>query len=182
MPLGLTMSNRGPRVTKSWTGREALHLWGSSLLFPRRGTSCTSRRSRGCSLPPPHSHRTLHCGPALLTARANGVWHNRLRWICLAGPHSAIYLPVFYTFKAAFQGGIYDPVQAAVQGLHLYRANFVTDNAMSLMLWIPGDILCFTVPLQMRMPLSHALNVVFLSGLSALRGAQTVVVPTVNLA
>jgi len=90
------------------------------------------------------------------------------------------YLPVFYTFKAAFQGGIYEPVQAAVQGLHLYRANFVTDNAMSLMLWIPGDILCFTVPLHMRMPLSHALNFVFLSGLSALRGAQTIVVPTVN--
>ena len=82
-----------------------------------------------------------------------------------------MYFPCFYTVKELVQGNSYNPVDWVINGCSKYANNFVTDNTKLLMLWGPADIILFSVPMYLRMPLRHIVSLGWTSYLSFLRGS-----------
>lgn len=75
------------------------------------------------------------------------------------------YFPVFYSFKAWFEG------EMPMVALARYKTHFVEDNAAQLSVWLPGDIIVFAVPAWLRLPTSHMLGFLWSTVLSWMRGA-----------
>merc|ERR1719336_1600981 len=68
-----------------------------------------------------------------------------------------LYFPVFYTVKAMMQDGNYS-LDAVRSGIKKYRKNFKQDNLASCSVWIPLDLLAFSVPMFVRLPLDHTIS------------------------
>jgi len=70
---------------------------------------------------------------------------------------SCVYLPTFYLFKAVFFG---DCGLASCFGdsWGTYRENFVNDLPALLKCWGPADLVCFSVPLYLRIPIRHVVS------------------------
>jgi hypothetical protein len=104
---------------------------------------------------------------------------------------TVIYLPTFYIFKAAVFGGggstmmmtmIDDPLPTAPAdpvvlqwlstGLDNYRTNFAKDEADLIKVWLPADLVCFSVPLYLRLPVRHVVSFVWTAYLSFVRGGH----------
>ena len=89
-----------------------------------------------------------------------------------------VYFPIFYTFKAAFQSDTsmhWDrEVFSRAPGVasQMYRKNMVEDMKLNLSIWIPGDAVCFCVPLWLRMPACHMFNLTWFCFLSGSRGGE----------
>jgi len=66
-----------------------------------------------------------------------------------------IYLPTFYIFKAGVFSGSSDPSVWASAGLENYVTNFAKDESDLLKVWFPANLVCFSVPLYMRLPVRH---------------------------
>ena len=66
-----------------------------------------------------------------------------------------IYLPTFYIFKASVFSGSTDPTVWTSTGLENYSKNFGKDEFDLLRVWLPADIVCFSVPLYLRLPARH---------------------------
>eukprot|EP00418_Pyrodinium_bahamense_P033210 CAMPEP_0179137328 /NCGR_PEP_ID=MMETSP0796-20121207/65505_1 /TAXON_ID=73915 /ORGANISM="Pyrodinium bahamense, Strain pbaha01" /LENGTH=226 /DNA_ID=CAMNT_0020836499 /DNA_START=21 /DNA_END=701 /DNA_ORIENTATION=+ len=63
--------------------------------------------------------------------------------------------PVFYLFKANIQeGGSFD--ECTAHAWFYYRQNVLEDMARNCMCWVPGNIICFSAPAWLRLPLTHA--------------------------
>mmetsp|Transcript_21732 Transcript_21732/g.61651 ORF Transcript_21732/g.61651 Transcript_21732/m.61651 type:complete len:218 (-) Transcript_21732:352-1005(-) len=101
-----------------------------------------------------------------------------------------VFFPFFYIFKGAIQGGCFDYLidsthrgdlslgqlsellrKAAAAGLALYIPEFQTDNLANMYFWGPGDIIVFTVPGWLRMPLCTVGQFFWFWLLSWMRGA-----------
>uniref|UniRef100_A0A7S0FQM0 Uncharacterized protein n=1 Tax=Pyrodinium bahamense TaxID=73915 RepID=A0A7S0FQM0_9DINO len=65
------------------------------------------------------------------------------------------YFPLFYLFKAIIQDEG-SPTECVVHASLHYRQNALQDVTRSLICWVPGNILCFSVPAWLRLPLTHA--------------------------
>lgn len=90
----------------------------------------------------------------------------------LLGYTPFVFLPIFYMYKGALQ--VDSSGDGAVsKGMTMYRQNFLADNGRAILFWTPANVIFFSVPLYLRMPVGHTLNFLFLWGLSAFRGAQT---------
>ena len=85
---------------------------------------------------------------------------------------SAIYLPTFYVFKAAVFSGSAEPSVWLGSGLQSYQANFAKDEFDLLRVWLPADIVCFSVPLYLRLPVRHVVSFVWTAYLSFSRGGH----------
>ena len=83
-----------------------------------------------------------------------------------------IYFPVFYCFKESIQGESPDVLTTIPNGLSKYATNAVEDNLSMWALWIPGDIIVYSVPIWMRLPLNHGLSFIWTCYLSFLRGDE----------
>mmetsp|Transcript_30109 Transcript_30109/g.36787 ORF Transcript_30109/g.36787 Transcript_30109/m.36787 type:complete len:268 (-) Transcript_30109:56-859(-) len=83
-----------------------------------------------------------------------------------------VYLPTFYIFKAAVFGGSADPTSWAGMGLENYHANFAKDEFDLLRVWVPADLVCFSVPLYLRLPVRHVVSFVWTAYLSFARGGH----------
>lgn len=81
-----------------------------------------------------------------------------------------IYLPTFYCVKEMVQGGKSDPVAWVQDGCSKYVANWWTDVPQLVYVWVPTDIVCFSAPLWLRMPVRHVVSFVWTAYLSFLRG------------
>mmetsp|Transcript_20283 Transcript_20283/g.43868 ORF Transcript_20283/g.43868 Transcript_20283/m.43868 type:complete len:332 (-) Transcript_20283:193-1188(-) len=98
-----------------------------------------------------------------------------------------IALPVFYIFKASVLGGgsstmeltestnCHAPMMDLLQfwtqaGLENYHANFVADEATILKVWVPANLVIFSVPLYLRLPLRHVVSFVWTTYFSLIRG------------
>ena len=70
---------------------------------------------------------------------------------------SCVYLPTFYLFKAVFFG---DCGLASCFGdsWGTYRENFDNDLPALLKCWGPADLVCFSVPLYLRIPIRHVVS------------------------
>ena len=81
-----------------------------------------------------------------------------------------IALPVFYTFQASIFSGSLDPSDWLNQGYCTWKNNFLQDQTRIMRVWIPANILCFSVPLYLRLPARHAISFVWTTYFSFLRG------------
>jgi len=88
--------------------------------------------------------------------------------------YTFIYFPVFYVFKESIQGG--DKNRSATDiistGFKKYLTNFWPDNINIWALWIPGDAIIYAVPIWMRLPMNHALSLLWTMILSFMRGDE----------
>lgn len=83
-----------------------------------------------------------------------------------------VYLPTFYIFKAGVFSGSTDPGVWVSSGIENYQHNFSKDEADALKVWFPADLVCFSVPLYLRLPVRHAVSFVWTAYLSFSRGGH----------
>jgi hypothetical protein len=83
-----------------------------------------------------------------------------------------IYLPTFYVFKAGVFSGSLDPGAWVDTGLTNYAANFAKDELDLVRVWLPADLVCFSVPLYLRLPVRHVVSFVWTAYLSFTHGAH----------
>lgn len=83
-----------------------------------------------------------------------------------------IYLPTFYIFKASVFSGSYDPAVWVSAGLDSYQTNFAKDEVDLIKVWLPADLVCFSVPLYLRLPVRHVVSFVWTAYLSFARGGH----------
>lgn len=83
-----------------------------------------------------------------------------------------VYLPTFYSFKAAIFSGSKDPSVWVSTGLDNYITNFAKDELDLLRVWVPADLVCFSVPLYLRLPVRHVVSFAWTAYLSFTRGGH----------
>jgi len=83
-----------------------------------------------------------------------------------------IYLPTFYIFKASIFSGSMDPAVWTTTGLENYTNNFAKDEIDLIRVWLPADLVCFSVPLYLRLPVRHIVSFVWTAYLSFARGGH----------
>mmetsp|Transcript_39454 Transcript_39454/g.94886 ORF Transcript_39454/g.94886 Transcript_39454/m.94886 type:complete len:283 (-) Transcript_39454:292-1140(-) len=83
-----------------------------------------------------------------------------------------VYLPTFYVFKAGVFSGSPDPSVWLSTGLNNYSANFAKDEWDLVRVWAPADLVCFSVPLYLRLPSRHVVSFVWTAYLSFSRGGH----------
>lgn len=88
------------------------------------------------------------------------------------GVLSFVYLPTFYVFKAAVFTGSMDPTVWVSSGIGNYTNNFAKDAYDVVRVWGPADIICFSVPLWLRLPVRHVVSFVWTAYLSFVRGSK----------
>jgi len=85
---------------------------------------------------------------------------------------SLIFLPAFYVFKAGVFSGSMDPSIWTSTGLHAWQENFAKDEFDLIKVWFPADLICFSVPLYLRLPTRHIISFVYTAYLSFAHGAH----------
>ncbi|GAX20726.1 hypothetical protein FisN_7Hh036 [Fistulifera solaris] len=83
-----------------------------------------------------------------------------------------IYLPAFYIFKASVFSGSSVPAEWFASGIDTYQTNFVKDETDLIRVWLPADLVCFSVPLYLRLPVRHIVSFVWTAYLSFARGGH----------
>lgn len=81
-----------------------------------------------------------------------------------------VYLPTFYVFKAGVFSGSIDPSVWFSTGIENFTTNFSKDEADLLKVWLPADLVCFSVPLYLRLPFRHVVSFAWTAYLSVGRG------------
>jgi hypothetical protein len=85
---------------------------------------------------------------------------------------TAIYLPTFYIFKALVFSGTMDPSVWVSSGFDTFQTNFAKDEVDLIKVWLPADLVCFSVPLYLRLPVRHVVSFVWTAYLSFFRGGH----------
>lgn len=83
-----------------------------------------------------------------------------------------VYLPTFYIFKAGLLSGSLDPTVWSSSGLETYHTNFAKDEFDLIRVWLPADLVCFSVPLYLRLPVRHIVSFVWTAYISFSRGGH----------
>lgn len=83
-----------------------------------------------------------------------------------------IYLPTFYIFKAGVFSGSADPSIWLSTGLDNYNTNFAKDEFDLVRVFAPADLVCFSVPLYLRLPVRHVVSFGWTTYLSFARGGH----------
>ena len=83
-----------------------------------------------------------------------------------------VYLPAFYIFKASVFSGSSDPSDWFSAGVDTYATNFGKDETDLLKVWLPADLVCFSVPLYLRMPVRQSVSFLWTVYLSFARGGR----------
>jgi hypothetical protein len=80
-----------------------------------------------------------------------------------------VYLPTFYMFQAAVFSGSTDPSVWLAQAFDSLNNNFSKDELDLVRIWGPADLVCFSVPLYLRLPSRHAVSFLYITYFSFLR-------------
>ena len=80
-----------------------------------------------------------------------------------------MYFPTFYCVKELVQGPPGGNV--VVDGLSKYKENWVVDQTAMVKVWLPADVVFFSGPLWLRLPLRHVVSFGWTAYVSFLRGA-----------
>jgi len=86
-----------------------------------------------------------------------------------------VYFPIFYMFQAGMrsqESTDLELLQIASEAMQNYKKTFVEDNVASLGVWIPGDVLMFTVPAWLRMPALYGVSFFWLGLVSSTRAGE----------
>mmetsp|Transcript_16194 Transcript_16194/g.22770 ORF Transcript_16194/g.22770 Transcript_16194/m.22770 type:complete len:216 (+) Transcript_16194:28-675(+) len=84
------------------------------------------------------------------------------------------FFPLYYTMKESIQGTADVPRSASEvfnTAMTKFQKNWLEDFKALWKVWIVGDIVIFSCPLWMRLPLNHGLSFVYVCILSYMRGA-----------
>eukprot|EP00977_Amphora_coffeiformis_P002767 scaffold522_cov168-Amphora_coffeaeformis.AAC.14 len=85
---------------------------------------------------------------------------------------TAVYLPAFYIFKASVFEGSVDPTVWFGAGWDTYVSNFMKDEFDLVRVWLPADLVCFSVALYLRLPVRHIVSFAWTAYLSFSRGGH----------
>jgi hypothetical protein len=88
------------------------------------------------------------------------------------GMLSFVYLPTFYVFKGFVFGKTWDATEWVKDGIGNYTKNFSKDTFDVVRVWGPADLVCFSVPLWLRLPVRHIVSFVWTAYLSYVRGSK----------
>ncbi|CAE7565539.1 unnamed protein product [Symbiodinium sp. KB8] len=77
-----------------------------------------------------------------------------------------VHFPVFYIAQGAVHG------EDASSSLSRWRSNLLEDAAGGAAFWLPMDVLCFTVPMWLRMPIGYFTTFWYAALLSVFRGSE----------
>ena len=88
------------------------------------------------------------------------------------GVLTVAYLPAFYIFKAGVFSGSMDPIVWVRTGLTNYGTNVGEDWFDLLRVWLPADLICFSVPMYLRLPVRHVVSFAWTAYLSFARGGH----------
>ena len=80
-----------------------------------------------------------------------------------------MYFPTFYCVKELVQGPPGGNV--VVDVLSKYKENWVVDQTAMVKVWLPADVVFFSGPLWLRLPLRHVVSFGWTAYVSFLRGA-----------
>ena len=83
-----------------------------------------------------------------------------------------LYLPTFYIFKASIFSGSMDASVWFSSGVDSYVSNLSQDEDDLLKVWLPADIVCFSVPLYLRLPVRQIVGFGWTAYLSFTRGGH----------
>jgi hypothetical protein len=83
-----------------------------------------------------------------------------------------VYLPTFYAFKEFVFGKTWSPVDWVCDGIGKYQNNWSKDVYDVLRVWGPTDLVCFSVPMYLRLPVRHIVSFVWTAYLSFMRGSK----------
>lgn len=83
-----------------------------------------------------------------------------------------VYLPTFYVFKASVFSNSWNVVDWAQNGVRSYWTNWNKDVYDLFRVWVPADLLCFSVALYLRLPVRHIISFVWTAYLSFVRGSK----------
>ncbi|CAE6937313.1 unnamed protein product [Symbiodinium sp. CCMP2592] len=83
-----------------------------------------------------------------------------------------VYLPTFYVFKAGVFSTAWDASEWVKGGIGSYTRNWNKDVFDVFRVWGPADLVCFSVPLWLRLPVRHVVSFVWTAYLSFARGAN----------
>ncbi len=81
-----------------------------------------------------------------------------------------IYYPAFYSFKTLVEET--DGKSRPRQAFEKWRDNFIVDNLGMMAFWFPLEVVILSVPLWLRMPLTHAVSFTWCTVLSFFRGGK----------
>ena len=83
---------------------------------------------------------------------------------------SCVYLPTFYLFKALFFSSC-GVVGCLSDTWRVYTENLESDLPALIKCWGPADLVCFSVPLYLRIPIRHLVSFCWTIYLSLARGS-----------
>mmetsp|Transcript_20380 Transcript_20380/g.49963 ORF Transcript_20380/g.49963 Transcript_20380/m.49963 type:complete len:89 (-) Transcript_20380:3222-3488(-) len=83
-----------------------------------------------------------------------------------------VNLPTFYVLKAVIFSGSADPSIWVSTGLDTYQASLMKDAFDVVRVWLPADLVCFSVPLYLRLPVRHGVSFFWTMYLSFTRGGH----------
>jgi len=83
-----------------------------------------------------------------------------------------VYLPTFYVFKSAVFSSSWDVQQWGETGVNSYLKNWNKDVYDLVRVWVPADLICFSVALYLRLPVRHLVSFVWTAYLSFVRGSK----------
>jgi|TARA_B100000475_G_scaffold93693_1_gene67876 hypothetical protein len=83
---------------------------------------------------------------------------------------SVVYLPTFYLFKALFFSDC-GLASCFSDAWATYTSNLETDLPALIRCWAPADLVCFSVPLYLRIPIRHLVSFCWTIYLSLARGS-----------
>jgi len=92
-----------------------------------------------------------------------------------------IYFPTYYIFKEAIapkdklgptQTEIQPRASVLTSAMHKYRTNFQTDNLGMWTFWLPVDLIIYSCPIHLRLPLNHSISFTWALVLSYFRGGK----------
>ena len=83
-----------------------------------------------------------------------------------------LYLPCYYTLKAGVFNGENEPKKWLDEGLTNCKKNWTSDAKDVCKTWGTADLICFSVPLYLRLPIRHVFSFGWTSYFSLIRGAN----------
>merc|ERR1712146_98779 len=85
------------------------------------------------------------------------------------------FFPCYYIAKESIQGeanALTNPGKVMKKAMEKYGINYWDDWVALWKIWIPGDVLVFSLPLWARLPANHAISFVYMCVLSFTRGCE----------
>jgi len=81
------------------------------------------------------------------------------------------FFPNFYVYKSMIQGEeLISPLAAVPKAIQKYKETWLEDNLVNSSIWGPVDIIQFSVPAWLRMPMMISVNFLYTMLLSFMRG------------